>query len=80
MVVEWVKSGVSRQSAHALDAAQLVQNPPYRKIHVKLVERPYLWCKWQPFDKNFTRNSASLCRAKHRKVKLLRPISHVWPS
>ena len=74
MVVEWIKSGVSRQSAYALDATKLVQNPPYREIHVKLVECPYLWCKWPPFVKDFTRNSASLRRTKHRKVKLLRPI------
>ena len=45
MVVEWIKSGVSRQSAHALNATKLVQNSPYRKIHVKLVECPYLWRK-----------------------------------
>ena len=43
MVVEGIESWVSRQSAHALDATKLVQNPPYREINVKLVECPYLW-------------------------------------
>ena len=42
MVAECIKSGVPRQSTHALDAAKVVQNSPYCKIHVKLVECPYL--------------------------------------
>ena len=80
MVAEWIKSGVSRQSTHALDATKLVQSPPYCEIHVKLVECPYLLCKRKPAVKDFSRNSPSPRRAKHRKVKLLGPILHVWPS
>ena len=80
MVAEWFESGVSRQGTHALYTAKLIQNPPYCEIHVKLVKCPYLWCNRKPTVKDLARNSAALRRAKHRKVKLLRPVFHVWPS
>ena len=44
MVVQWIESWVSRQSAHALDSTHLVQNSSYSKIHVELEKDPQLRC------------------------------------
>ena len=78
MVVERVECWVPRQSADTLYTAHLVQNSPYREIHVKLVECLYLWRKLAV--KDFTRNPTALRGAIHREVELLWPITHVWPS
>ena len=78
MIVELIESWVSRQSAYVLDAPQLVQNTPNRKINMKLVERSYLRRQRKVAVKDFTRNTTALRRTKHRKRQLLRPVFHIW--
>ena len=56
MVVKLIESWISRQSANTLDTSHLVKNPPYCKIHVKLVEGPYLRRQIHAIVKDFARN------------------------
>ena len=86
MVVKLIERGVPRQSTHALDAAQLVQNPPYCEIHVKLVECPYLGQRESPLS-NISREIPQPRVAQNvakfsccGQYPIFGPLSHVFAS
>ena len=44
MAVELFVCWITRQSTYVLDSSHLVQNSPYSKIHMELVEGSHLQC------------------------------------